>query len=117
MQLLYFGLHAASFLSIVDDLQEICTVEHCMDIITWLEDNVAVLASPQIADAPFGVNSVSSTVWWAAICMAACQHTVLSALIAEWFLLGDSRRLISPQADLLVLWVTLQSIAATGKPA
>eukprot|EP00878_Enallax_costatus_P014700 GHUV01015376.1.p1 GENE.GHUV01015376.1~~GHUV01015376.1.p1 ORF type:complete len:684 (+),score=141.22 GHUV01015376.1:514-2565(+) len=50
-------IEAAAFLGILDDLQEVCTVEHCMDIITWLENNMTVLASPPIADAPFGVNS------------------------------------------------------------
>lgn len=53
-----------------------------MDIITWLENNMTVLASPQIADAPFGVNSVSKWVhnstcfpqfWWFCFQSSLCS--------------------------------------------
>jgi hypothetical protein len=37
---------AASVLQILDELQDVIAVEHCLDIITWLEQHRALLASP-----------------------------------------------------------------------
>lgn len=37
---------AAHVLQILDELQDLLVVEHCLDIITWLEQHKGMLSSP-----------------------------------------------------------------------
>jgi hypothetical protein len=50
---------AAHVLQVLDELQDLLVVEHCLDIITWLEQHKALLSSPAYKG---GLQQVTG--WW-----------------------------------------------------
>jgi hypothetical protein len=52
-------LPAALLFSLLEDLSEVCTPQHCLDMIGWLEQHRPLLNSEQFITGGFAVNAVS----------------------------------------------------------
>jgi hypothetical protein len=55
---------AASLFSLLEDLSEVCTPQHCLDMIGWLEQHRPLLNSDQFIAGPMAVNAVCGSLFW-----------------------------------------------------
>jgi hypothetical protein len=53
-----FQCPAGLLFSLLEDLSEVCTPQHCLDMIAWLEQHRPLLNSDQFITGGFAVNAV-----------------------------------------------------------